>query len=311
MHRIVFFGVDGPFSTLPLEALSRTDLKPALVVHGLEKANRLRPVVEHVRATPGLIDRILPKSAGGLAASANRLGIDAVRTDDANCPAVVSLIEKVQAEAFVIAGFPHLLSREMLARFAHGGLNVHPGRLPEERGAAPLFWALKLGRTAIGWTIHVVDEGEDSGDVVAAGELAFERGTDGQQILRRCAEAAVPALIKSVRGLIDGDLIRTPQAQERARRCPRPDFRDGRIDPDRPAEEVFTFVGGCAASYSVFAECGGDRFFIKRPLSFDPNATLAFEYVLTGDRLLLRCNPGMVELELKEEGAIFTATYSE
>jgi methionyl-tRNA formyltransferase len=315
MHRLVFFGVDGPFSTIPLDALARTDLKPSLVVHGLENAHRLRPIVEHLRARPGLLERLVPKSgggsAGGLAAEAHRRGIDVVRTDDANCAAVRSQIEKAAPVAFVVAGFPHLLSRELIALFPRGGLNVHPGRLPEERGAAPLFWALKAGRDRIGWTIHVVDEGEDSGDVVASGELELERGTDGQQILRRCAEAALPSLIKSLRGLIDGDLVRMPQAEERAGRCPRPQFRDGRIDPGKTAEEVFTFVGGCAASYSVFAECGGDRFFIKRALSYDMGASLAFEYVLTGDRLLLRCAPGIVELELKEEGAIFTATYSE
>ena len=311
MHRIVFFGVDGPFSQLPLDALSRTDLKPSLVVHGLEKANRLRPLVEHYAARPGLFSRLVPKELGGLSAEAHRLGIDVVRSDDANCAQVVSEIVKLEPTAFVVAGFPHLLSKALIGRFRAGGLNVHPGRLPEERGAAPLFWALKAGRTTIGWTIHVIDEGEDTGDVVAKGELSFDPGTDGQQILKRCAEAALPILIKSVRGLIDGDLIRIPQANERAARCPRPAFRDGKIDPSLPAEAVFTFVGGCAASYSVFAECGGDRFFIKRPLSYDPDASLGFEYVLTGDRLILRCSPGVVELELKEEGAIFTATYSE
>ena len=311
MHRIVFFGVDGHFSLVPLEGLSRAGLQPLLVVHGMEKTNRLRPLVENVRARRGIFDRLVPRAKRGLTAEANRLGIDVVRTDDANCAAVVSAIEKLSPDAFVVAGFPHLLSRGLMGRFRRGGLNVHPGRLPEERGASPLFWALKEGRTTIGWTIHVVDEGEDSGDVVASGEMSFERGTDGQEILKRCAEAALPILIKSVRGLIDGDLVRAPQANERAGRCPRPAFRDGKIDPSRPADAVYTFVGGCAQSYSVFAECGGDRFFIKQPISWDNDATLAFEYVLTGDSLILRCNPGVVVLELKEEGAIFTATYTE
>jgi methionyl-tRNA formyltransferase len=310
MHRLVFFGLDGPFSTIPLEALSRADLKPILVVHGLEKdQHRLREVVEHHPAKGGLLSRFKSKARGHLIDEAHRLGIDVVRTDDANCASVASAIENLAADAFVIAGFPHLLSRALIANFRVGGLNIHPGRLPGERGPAPLFWALKLGRTAIGWTIHVVDPGEDSGDVVAEGELSFEPGTDGQQILRRCAEAAVPYLLRAVRGLLEGDLVRMPQDRVRARRCPRPDFRDGMIDADRPAEQVYVFVGGCAASYSVFAECGGDRFFIKRPISYDANTTLPFEYLLTGDRLILRCNPGVVELELKEEGALFTAEY--
>ncbi len=310
MQRLVFFGVDGPFSALPLEALVRGDLPPLLVVHGMERSNALRPTVDRHRARPGLLGRLHVKTKSPLIEEANHLGIDVIDTDDANCAAVMSAIEKLRPDAFVIAGFPHLLSKALLSRFRIGGLNLHPGRLPAERGAAPLFWALKAGRTTIGWTLHMVDEREDAGDVVASGEISFTPGLDGQQVLRRCAEAALPYLMRSVRALLAGDLVRIPQSHAGVGRCPRPAFQDGKIDAGRPAEAVFTFVGGCASGYSVFAECGGDRFFIKRPVSYDPNATLAFEYVLTGDRLILRCNPGVVELELKEEGALFTAEYS-
>ncbi len=40
-------------------------------------------------------------------------------------------------------------------------------------------------------------------------------------------------------------------------------------------------------------------------------ARLPSEYVVSGDALLLRCADGVVELELKPEGAIFSATYTE
>lgn len=77
------------------------------------------------------------------------------------------------------------------------------------------------------------------------------------------------------------------------------------------AEAVYTFVAGCAGSYPVFVECGGDRFFVESAVSFDPSAALAFEYFLSGDRLILRCKPGVVELALKPEGTLFTAEYEE
>jgi methionyl-tRNA formyltransferase len=179
--------------------------------------------------------------------------------------------------------------------------------LPEERGPSPLFWTLKEGRTKVGFTVHVLDQGEDTGDIVSRGELSFLPGTPGLDILTQCAQAAAPQLVRALRGLLDGDLVRTPQGK--GTRQPRPEFRDGCIDTTKSAEQVFVFAGGCAASYSVFAEIAGDRFFIKRAISYDPNATLGLEFVLTGDRLILRCNPGVVELELKEEGAIFSAEY--
>lgn len=319
MNRIVFFGVDGPFSTVPLTTLANAELKPALVVHGMERLPYApRPIVDVLPHRPGLLERLAAKvgtgrsaDTGSLTEHAHRLGIDVVRTSDANCAAVRAAIQKQAPDAIVIAGFPHLLSKRTLEIPAKGGLNVHPGRLPQERGAAPLFWALKEGKTEITVTIHVLDEHEDAGDIVASTKVSFEPGEEGQQVLDRCAKAAAPLLIKAVRSLLAGDLVRVPQDRTSIGRCPRPGFRDGRIDPERSAKEVFTFVAGCAGAYSLFAECGGDRFFVERAVSYDEAASLSFEYVLTGDRLILRCNPGVVELLLKEEGALFTAEYTE
>jgi hypothetical protein len=48
---------------------------------------------------------------------------------------------------------------------------------------------------------------------------------------------------------------------------------------------------------------------VARAVSFDPDATLPSEYFLSGERMLLRCQPGVVELELKPGGTIFTAEY--
>ena len=83
------------------------------------------------------------------------------------------------------------------------------------------------------------------------------------------------------------------------------------MNPNRRALEVFTYVAACADNYPLFVECGGDRFFIQGAVSYDEEATMAFEYLLTGDRLILRCEPGVVELALKPGGALFTAEYTD
>lgn len=218
-------------------------------------------------------------------------------------------IGEVKPDAFVIAGFPQLLSPEVLKIPQRGGINLHPGRLPDERGPSPLFWSLREGRAEVDFTVHVLDAGEDTGDIVSIGHMKFPPGTPGLEVLTACARIAAPQLLRALRGLLDGDLVRTPQPKGGGHRRPRPAFKDGRIDAGKSAEAVFIFAGGCAASFSIFAEVANDRFFIRRAVSYDMSANLGFEYVLTGDRLILRCNPGIVELELKEEGALFSAEY--
>ena len=272
-----------------------------------------------VSAQPGWLDRLSARFAPSpdanadsphhLLTAARELGIDAAETSNANRAEMARILSRVRPDLFVVAGFEHLLSPKVLRLAPLGGLNVHPGALPEERGPAPLFWALKAGRVRLHWSIHVLDAGEDSGDRVATGQIQIEPGTEGQTILTHLAHGAAPALVRSVRSLVQGDLVRQPQPREKAQRRPRPTFNDGRIDPSKPAHAVFTFVGGCAQRYSLFAEVAGDRFFVRRAVSYDPAARLDYDFVLTGDRLLLRCNPGLVELELKEDGALFSAEY--
>lgn len=321
MYRLVFFGLPGAFSTVPLSALCHAGYPPLLVVQGTEPVKgALRAPVDLIRARPSLLDRMQanfrkkappPTYRHDLLATAKSHGIDVLSTPNANDSKVLSTLESLAPDAYVVCGFAHLLSRRALSIPTRGGLNLHPGALPEERGAAPLYWALKAGRTQIHWTIHVLDEGEDSGDVVTRGEIAFEPGTPGQDILSLVASAAAPHLVRALRAMMAGDLVRQPQGSTEEPRKRRPKFSDGRLDPRRSAVEVFTFVAGCAETYSLWAECAGDRFFIRRALGFDPEAQPEFEWFLSGDRLLLRCQPGVVELELKEHGAIFSAEYEE
>jgi methionyl-tRNA formyltransferase len=322
--RVVFFGLDGAFSTVALGALAASGLAPALVVHGVDAPRHARgPVLERrparglmadVRARLERTGRTLvgaARAAHDLTEAAHGLGVDVVRTSDANQRGVLELIGRASPDVLVVAGFSHLLSPAVLALARSGGLNVHPGRLPEERGPAPVFWALKRGRNPLTVTLHVLDAGEDSGDVVSAHEVAFPPGLDGLALHQRLAEAAAPHLARTVRAMVAGDLVRFPQRRAGVARCPRPTFRDGRIDASRPAVEVFTFVAACARHHSLWVECAGDRFFVASARSHDPDARMAYDFVLTGDRLLLACSPGVVELQLKEEGALFSAEYED
>ncbi|MBI2373892.1 MAG: hypothetical protein HYV07_07835 [Deltaproteobacteria bacterium] len=305
---IVLFGLEGPFSRVVLSALAATELRPSLVVVG--SSSRV-PAVRRVGDRPGFLSRMIGIKAldSALGEQARSAGIAAIEVTDPGDPRARQLIANAAPEVLVVAGFHRLLSRDVLALAPRGGLNLHPGRLPEERGPAPLFWALKEGRTRHTFSIHVLDEGEDTGDVVSTGGYDVPPGHDGQEILERCARAALPQLMRAIRDLRRGELVRIKQDQSRAARRGRPKLEDGRIDVRRTAEEVFTFVAGCAKHYVVFAECAGDRFFVRGAESYDLSASLPYDFVLAGDRLILRTSPGVVELVLAPDGAMFAADY--
>jgi phosphoribosylglycinamide formyltransferase-1 len=69
-------------------------------------------------------------------------------------------------ELVVCAGYMHLLTPAFLARYPGRIVNVHPSLLPEFPGARAIDDALAAGVETTGVTVHLVDEGLDTGDVI-------------------------------------------------------------------------------------------------------------------------------------------------
>jgi len=73
----------------------------------------------------------------------------------------------VVPRAIVVTAYGKILPREVLEYPPLGCFNVHASLLPKYRGAAPIQWAIAMGETETGITIMQMDEGMDTGDVLA------------------------------------------------------------------------------------------------------------------------------------------------
>jgi phosphoribosylglycinamide formyltransferase 1 len=74
----------------------------------------------------------------------------------------------------VLAGYMHLLTPSFLARFPGRVVNVHPSLLPSFPGSRPIEDALAAGAETTGVTVHLVDEGVDTGPVIRQEPVAVE-----------------------------------------------------------------------------------------------------------------------------------------
>jgi phosphoribosylglycinamide formyltransferase-1 len=83
-------------------------------------------------------------------------------------------LEEHGVELVVLAGYMHLLTKPFLDRFPERIVNVHPSLLPEFPGAHAIDDALAAGAETTGVTVHVVDEGLDTGPVLRQEEVAVE-----------------------------------------------------------------------------------------------------------------------------------------
>jgi phosphoribosylglycinamide formyltransferase-1 len=152
------------------------------------------PVVAVASNKPGApaLDRA---RAAGLEAAAFSLEDYADR--DARDAAMAEWLDERGVELVVCAGYMHLLRPSFLARFPGRVVNVHPAPLPEFPGAHPLEDLLAAGGSEAAATVHLVDDGVDTGQVIASEPVPILDG-DTVETLRARVHAAEHRLLPEV-----------------------------------------------------------------------------------------------------------------
>jgi phosphoribosylglycinamide formyltransferase-1 len=111
--------------------------------------------------------------------------------------AMADWLEEHAVDLIVCAGYMHLLRPSFLVRFPGRVVNVHPAPLPAFPGAHPLEDLLAAGAAAAAATVHFVDEGIDSGEVIASEPVPVLAG-DTVETLRARVHAAEHRLLPQV-----------------------------------------------------------------------------------------------------------------
>jgi phosphoribosylglycinamide formyltransferase 1 len=108
-------------------------------------------------------------------------------------------------ELVVCAGYMHLLGSGFLARFPC--LNVHPSLLPAFPGLDAVGQALAAGIEETGVTVHFLDDGVDTGPIVAQERVAIEAGDTAETLYERIRAVEHRLLPETVRLYLAGAIV--------------------------------------------------------------------------------------------------------
>lgn len=111
---------------------------------------------------------------------------------DFHDPACLLALRRLEPDLGVIAG-TYILQESVFGVPRLGSINLHSGKVPEYRGAAPAFWELYNGETHVGITIHKVAAALDAGDVLLQELFSLDPAPEGDALAyvavsRRTAE---------------------------------------------------------------------------------------------------------------------------
>jgi methionyl-tRNA formyltransferase len=191
--------------------------------------------------------------------AALRLGLP-VRTP-ATLRTAESLAElaALEADLAVVGAYGLILPPAILAAPRLGCINLHASLLPRWRGAAPIQRAILAGDRESGLSIFRMEEGLDTGPVLAMRSLPIGPRTTADELHDGLAALAVEMLPDVLAGLKAGTLRATPQPAEGVTYATKIRKEEGRLDLSRPALELDRQIRALSPTPGCFCEIRGER----------------------------------------------------
>ena len=174
--------------------------------------------------------------------AAGALGLTLLQPKSLKAPEVFEQLAGLKPDIIVVAAFGQLLPKPVLELPKLGCLNVHPSLLPKFRGASPVTAAILTGDEFTGVSIMLLDEGMDSGPVLAQAQVPIGDSDTTASLGAKLSLVGAGLLGEVLVGWVRGEIKARPQDDSKATYCTPITKDEGEIDWQLPAIEIWRRV---------------------------------------------------------------------
>jgi methionyl-tRNA formyltransferase len=303
--RILFFGMQGAFSTPSLQALLNSNIDvcavvvPVTPIPGRSQQaiqQRKQPHGKHislplVSQSPSIID---------IAWKQNIPVWEVSRLSDVNA---YEMLAAYEPDILCVACFSQRIPRSILDLPRLGCLNVHPSLLPAHRGPVPLFWIFRNGEATTGVTIHYLAETMDTGDILAQQTIPVPEGIDYDQLEMECATSGGTLLAHVAHALYEGGV--TPMQQDEAKSSYEsfPTHDDFLVKAEEwDAQRAYNFINGVKHwDEPIEVSANNEVFLTRECVSYSLNSIdkqVRGQHIQTVQERVIVCRNGWVKIRL-------------
>ena len=169
----------------------------------------------------------------------------------------ISILRECDPELIVVVAYGKILPRAVLDYPKYGCINLHVSLLPKYRGAAPIQRSIMSGDNTTGVTIMYMEEGLDTGDIIAKEVFPIEIYENLEVIHDRAASIGSALLSRTIVDIENGNITRIKQDDTQSSYAPKIEREDCRIVFNRDAFECQAAIRGVTPFPGAFCYQGG------------------------------------------------------
>ncbi|MGH8957969.1 MAG: methionyl-tRNA formyltransferase [Acidimicrobiia bacterium] len=265
---------------------------PAAAVPSLDQLARVAEVVAVVTRPDRPLGRSKKPQPSPIKVAALARGLEVVEADRATDidPRLLHV------DLAVVVAFGVIIPSKALAVPEHGFVNLHFSLLPRWRGASPVAAALAAGDQETGVSIMQLDEGLDTGPILAARPLVIGKEETAGELTIRLASAGSSLLAETIPALVAGSVVPVTQDEAKATYAARLVRADRRLDLTQSAEDNARKIRALTPKPGAFLVVDGEPVGITSARALDQSLATG-RFWSEGDRLLVGSDGRALELE--------------
>ncbi len=163
----------------------------------------------------------------------------------------------LKPDIIITCAYGQIIPKEILDYPKYGCINVHASLLPKYRGGAPIHKAIIDGEKETGITIMYMDEGMDTGDIIAQDKIEILEEDTLETVHDKLSILGRELLLKTLPNIIKGNITRTKQDNSLVTFAYNIKREDEHIDFNNSARSIFNLVRGLNPFPGSFAILNG------------------------------------------------------
>lgn len=178
-----------------------------------------------------------------VAVKARGLGLPVLETTSLKTPEVALWVAQRQPDLLCLAFVTQIVPQNLISLAPLGGINYHPSLLPRHRGGSAINWAILQGDRETGVTIHYIDAGIDTGDIILQERVPIDPHDSVKTLyFQKLYPLGVKLITRAVRLIREGKAPRLPQDESQATYEPLITEEHLRLDWSQPVEYLYRVV---------------------------------------------------------------------